>query len=1291
MTTILYLFGTYITFAIWQSTFWLAAALLCGKLYRRPPWKAHICYTTGIFAATLTPLLSTIVSAMNGGVLNVAVPKWFEPQTLGLICLIGTTFFALALLYGIAASRKLMFHTTPFPDKESQDALLRHSKTLRNVSLPILFTSPSVKSPTVWCWGLHPAVLLPESIAKELRHNERDAVFLHELSHIIRRDHLTALAVRLCGAVLFWNPLYWLVLWQSDLAADESCDHLVLTQGNIPPQQYTDTLLRLVAPEYRLNSFVQFLSRKEKIMKRIDRITNFVRPDNLAGTPVYLWTASVFTTALFLCVALAFCQEGKQATTNQAGEFTLETGVKGTVTMDGKPLAGATVTLTPREPAAAPPDVVISQEDVLIFDKGIWTNKNTGKELPSGTVVQGTDGTFRLDIKEGVGSVVKLTGTGSSGMGKYIEFSKGGNSVSASHLTRDKIDKILNAPIMGDEDVFVFGDGVWKNEKTGKELPAGTLVQGTRGVFRLDKKDEKGQVVLVEGYGAIGSGEYIRLTQGGNGFAGRNTPFPVSQESAPITTAVSPMGMTGVSLNMQDGYVVIKDVIKGSPAAASGEIHPQDRIAGIGQGKDGAILDVTGFQLADISQLMRGNRGSIVRLKVLPGGKEPSKIVELVRDSIPTTLPAPDGGFISPQGLTHLVICGPAGDFNPQTYQAYHDLCDAPIRNTGANKMFSKMQRVDGKNLLLMLTNDPVRMRGSIDALPQLEYLRTERLTQEMFEEHIKHWAHILGPADGGYVTPQGGYTHKAVFGPKDDFQPNNPMQLLNELNDPLFKTNIATGYFRTWPEDGRLIGGICTHDAEGLKKVIESAPRLEFIKSERLTKESFEAYEKTPQLSMPPADGGYAAPEGGFTHLLVYGPKGDFKPQGPRDFLNISHPKYTEFKVHNGYFRTRVENGKLIAYHLTTTPEEFKKLIESIPQFEYIKTERLTKEMFEAHEKTVQESLPLPPSPRLLEIEKTDWFGKLNERQKQYVRWDENQFAYVYGSEKYNVGDTRDEFEKRWLEELEKPEPGFPGMTVTPYVEAIIGLAKIKSDKALQPLLKIAVERVVKDNAHRHYATKALGMLGNPAAIPELIPLVYHFNFNTRWDAQISLVRLTGQSFGGDAKAWGEWYMVNQDKLGKNLPAFDTAPVDWSCGSTNSEIQRYCDPAVQEENDNRFFRGQSREDQGASGGGVPVIVKMEPANGAADVDAAVVKELRVTFDIDMNTGGYSWCGGGPMFPKLPDGEKPKWIDKRTCVLPVELESGKDYVLGINAPSFKNFRSEAGVPVVPVTYKFSTK
>jgi hypothetical protein len=42
-------------------------------------------------------------------------------------------------------------------------------------------------------------------------------------------------------------------------------------------------------------------------------------------------------------------------------------------------------------------------------------------------------------------------------------------------------------------------------------------------------------------------------------------------------------------------------------------------------------------------------------------------------------------------------------------------------------------------------------------------------------------------------------------------------------------------------------------------------------------------------------------------------------------------------------------------------------------------------------------------------------------------------------------------------------------------------------------------------------------------------------------------------------------------------------------------------------------------------------------------------------------------------------------------VLPVELKPGMTYKIGLDAPSYKNFQSDGGVPLVPVGYTFSTR
>jgi hypothetical protein len=318
-----------------------------------------------------------------------------------------------------------------------------------------------------------------------------------------------------------------------------------------------------------------------------------------------------------------------------------------------------------------------------------------------------------------------------------------------------------------------------------------------------------------------------------------------------------------------------------------------------------------------------------------------------------------------------------------------------------------------------------------------------------------------------------------------------------------------------------------------------------------------------------PSVDGGYTTPMGGYTHLVTFQGTGDFKPSNPGQLLGALNAKLFPAGIATGHFRTKPVDGKLVGSICTHDSDGLERVIKSIPELEFIRTERLTKEMFEAYEKTAQLSLP---SPRMLAVKETDWYKKLNVAQQKWVEMDETLFAHVYDPKNYEIGENGAAIIDKWVRVLEGPEPGWPGRTVlSAYDEAIFGLAIHKSDKAAKLLVKIAAERVIKDNAHRHYATKALGMLGDPSTIPDLIPLLYHYNMNCRFDAQISLVQLTGQNFGRDAKAWGEWYEANREKLGKDLPKFDATLVDWTCGSDNAEIKQWCDPKFQEEKDKQW------------------------------------------------------------------------------------------------------------------------
>ncbi len=107
-------------------------------------------------------------------------------------------------------------------------------------------------------------------------------------------------------------------------------------------------------------------------------------------------------------------------------------------------------------------------------------------------------------------------------------------------------------------------------------------------------------------------------------------------------------------------------------------------------------------------------------------------------------------------------------------------------------------------------------------------------------------------------------------------------------------------------------------------------------------------------------------------------------------------------------------------------------------------------------------------------------------------------------------------------------------------------------------------------------------------------------------------------------------------------------------------------------------------EDDGAD---APQIVKRSPEDGATDV-APGAGELQVSFDRDMETSGYSFCGGGPNFPEVIG--KPTWIDKQTVVVKVRLKPAHGYELSLNCASGQNFRSAEGVPLEATPWRFAT-
>lgn len=89
----------------------------------------------------------------------------------------------------------------------------------------------------------------------------------------------------------------------------------------------------------------------------------------------------------------------------------------------------------------------------------------------------------------------------------------------------------------------------------------------------------------------------------------------------------------GAVLQSQENYIVIRSLVPGGPAALSKNLKPNDKIVSVAQG-DGHFVDVMGRRLDRVVDLIKGPKGSVVRLQVLSEGSAKPKIVKIVRDEV---------------------------------------------------------------------------------------------------------------------------------------------------------------------------------------------------------------------------------------------------------------------------------------------------------------------------------------------------------------------------------------------------------------------------------------------------------------------------------------------------------------------------------------------------------------------------------------------------------------------------------------------------------------------------------
>lgn len=111
---------------------------------------------------------------------------------------------------------------------------------------------------------------------------------------------------------------------------------------------------------------------------------------------------------------------------------------------------------------------------------------------------------------------------------------------------------------------------------------------------------------------------------------------PRNAEEYRMAMSLSYVGI-GATLQTEDDFVRIVNIIRGGPADFDGKLKRDDRITAVAQGVEGDFTDVIGWRLDDVVDLIRGPKESVVRLQIIPANSvpgSPKEIIELTRGAV---------------------------------------------------------------------------------------------------------------------------------------------------------------------------------------------------------------------------------------------------------------------------------------------------------------------------------------------------------------------------------------------------------------------------------------------------------------------------------------------------------------------------------------------------------------------------------------------------------------------------------------------------------------------------------
>jgi beta-lactamase regulating signal transducer with metallopeptidase domain len=297
--------------------------LISARLQARPS-RTHLMLLFTLVAAIVAPLVGGGVRLANAGIWAGPAESdvFFLPNDLDkdllatfrrlatpvilVSCATVSSVLLLRLMVAYVRGCRLVADSKSVFDRQLLQMLARARAHVGLNTQPELCCHEAVRNPMVWAWSRAPIVLIPVDAAEQLPGLDWESIFIHELAHVARRDHLTSILGDIVVSLLFWNPLAWLVRRQLAKQGEFCCDEYVAAAG-LSPVEFAATLLAVrrqavqpLIPAAHLDGGNSWLKQ------RIERLLHL--NEEPIVRPGMGWSGAVISTTLLLIVALALVQ-----------------------------------------------------------------------------------------------------------------------------------------------------------------------------------------------------------------------------------------------------------------------------------------------------------------------------------------------------------------------------------------------------------------------------------------------------------------------------------------------------------------------------------------------------------------------------------------------------------------------------------------------------------------------------------------------------------------------------------------------------------------------------------------------------------------------------------------------------------------------------------------------------------------------------------------------------------------------------------------------------------------------